>query len=93
MTVRDDNRLADQPLRPVTCSECGAVVSVRKSSWEQTSVQWTSEAMRACSQRREAGTRLGSQSPVFLVCPQLRASIEDAARSGQLPMVDESSIA
>ena len=88
MTVRDDNRLADQPLRPVSCSECGAVVRVRKSSWEQTSVQWTDDAMRTCSQRRNAGR---SQGPVFLVCSGLRESIEDAVRRGGLPMVDESS--
>ena len=88
MTVRDDNRLADQPLRPVSCSECGAMVQVRKSSWEQTSVQWTDDAMRACSQRRNEGRPQGS---VFLVCSGLRESIEDAVRRGRLPMVDESS--
>ena len=46
MTVRPDNRLADSPMVPVACRRCGACVSARKSSWNQTSVQWTAEAQR-----------------------------------------------
>ena len=89
MTVREDNRLADLPLRPVACEGCGATVDVRKSSWAQTSVQWNAEAMLQCHQRRAADEMSGFGVGVFLVCSRLRDSIEDAARAGDLPLVDE----
>lgn len=89
MTVRPDNRLADAPLRPVVCRGCGAAVKARKSSWAQTSVQWTADAMARCPQRKEAATLTGLANGVFLLCSALRDSIEDAARRGDLPMVDE----
>lgn len=89
MTVRPDNRLADVPLRPVVCRGCGATVEARKSSWAQTSVQWTADAMARCPQRREAATLTGLGNGVFLLCSALRDSIEDAARRGDLPVVDE----
>jgi hypothetical protein len=39
MVIRPDNRLDDAPMVPVVCARCGAGVQVRKSSWNQTSVQ------------------------------------------------------
>ncbi|MCX2934026.1 ferredoxin [Mycobacterium sp. CVI_P3] len=89
MTVRPDNRLLDAPMVPVGCRQCGARVEVRKSSWAQTSVQWNAQATAACVQRRTAETLAGHGHEPFLVCSQLRESIEDAVRHGRVPIVDE----
>ncbi|MGB6146704.1 ferredoxin [Mycolicibacter algericus] len=92
--MRPDNRLNDAPMVPVACSECGAHVLARKSSWEQTSVQWSSAAMAQCTERRRASehpTFVGAilRPGMFLACPQLRASIDAAAGAGSLPVLDE----
>ncbi len=58
MAIRPDNRLDDAPMVPVACTRCGAGVQVRKSSWNQTSVQWTGprlEPMRRAMQRVAVG--------------------------------------
>jgi hypothetical protein len=59
----------------LACARCDAVVRVRKSSPQQTSVQWTKAAESVCS------TRLSALVPT---CPDLRASIDDAVRSGRM---------
>jgi hypothetical protein len=90
MTPRGDNRLADLPMVPVDCGRCGAKVLVRKSTWDQTSVQWTTEAAAQCLERRGAEVLAshGSRS-LFLACSALRMSISDAVLRGELPVVDE----
>lgn len=90
MTVRADNRLADAPMTPVRCSRCAADVSVRKSSWSQTSVQWNAAAMAGCTQRTDA-QRLAVHGGrgLFLACSALDDSIIDAVRRGQVSVVDE----
>ena len=80
--IRADNRLADSPMVPVDCQHCGAAVLARKSSWQQTSVQWNTEAQTRCPERRNC-------TGLFLVCSALRGSILDAARSGRLPVLAE----
>lgn len=94
MSIRPDNRLADAPMVPVSCRACGAEVLARKSSWEQTSVQWNAAASRRCPQRRdsEALAAHGRQT-VFLSCSELSESIVDAVRAGRVPIVDESTVA
>ena len=90
MAVRPDNRLADSPMVPVACSRCGACVLARKSSWNQTSVQWNAEASAACLERRDAENLAAhSGRGLFLACSALSGSILDAVRSGDLPVVDE----
>ena len=79
-----DNRLDTMPMAQVTCRNCGARVLVRKSSWNQTSVQWNADASAQCSERTARGGR-----DVFLACSALRDSIVDAVRHGDLPIVDE----
>jgi len=59
----------------LSCARCDALVRVRKSSPQQTSVQWTTAAESICS------TRLNALVPT---CPDLRASIDDAVRAGKL---------
>lgn len=89
MTVRPDNRLLDAAPVPVRCRRCAATVQVRKSSWAQTSVQWDAAGMTACAQRRAATALAGHDNGLFLVCSDLRSAIEDAARRGEVPIVDE----
>ncbi|WP_085134244.1 hypothetical protein [Mycolicibacter hiberniae] len=95
--MRSDNRLSDAPMTPVICGSCGARVLARKSSWEQTSVQWSRDSMGRCLERPRRGEHRASiatdgalqRSGALLVCPMLRASIEHAARTGSLPVLDE----
>lgn len=85
-------------MTPVSCESCGARVLVRKSSWEQTSVQWSGDSMGTCLERPRQGEHRAFtatdgallRSGTFLVCPMLRASTEHAAQTGSLPVLDES---
>jgi len=90
MSVRTDNRLADAPMVPVTCRSCGAEVLARKSSWQQTSVQWDAAALARCPQRH-AAQQLSAHG-VFVSCSELRESIRQAVRDGVLPVVDEAGL-
>jgi hypothetical protein len=65
----------DGGLEELACDRCEALVRVRKSSPQQTSVQWTTAAVRQCA------TELGALVPT---CPGLRASIDQAVRTGRL---------
>jgi hypothetical protein len=87
--IRTDDRLLDSPPCPVRCRDCGAKVLVRKSSWQQTSIQWDAEATGRCLEQREWGAAAQRACERFLVCSTLRDSIEDAARNGELPVLDE----
>ncbi|MFC3454427.1 ferredoxin [Amycolatopsis speibonae] len=85
MTTRSDERLADTPLREVGCGSCGARVEVRKSSWEQTSIQWTGSAWASCLERQAA-----CPGAFFAGCGALRQAITDAVLCGELPVHDPS---
>ena len=87
-SVRTDNRLDAMPMVPVACRICGARVLARKSSWNQTSVQWDADASARCVERREADRIAVHHRGPFLVCSALRDSIEAAVASGQLAIVD-----
>ncbi len=91
MRVRPDNRLADAAMTPVDCGACGARVQVRKSSWEQTSVQWDAASRARCGRRDAASVdgRVPVPEDAFALCPQLRESIEAAVHRGTLPVLDE----
>ena len=90
MTVQIDNRLSDSPMFPVDCGRCGAQVLARKSSWNQTSVQWTAGASAACLDRRDPHNSAAySGRDVFLGCSALTGSIIGAVGDGDLPVVDE----
>jgi len=77
-------------MMPVACRNCGARVVARKSSWNQTSVQWNADATARCAERRDAQkiSAPGGRG-VFLVCSALSESIVDAVRHGDLSIVDE----
>ncbi|ABM13676.1 hypothetical protein [Mycolicibacterium vanbaalenii] len=92
MTVRPDNRLADAPMTPVTCGACGARVLARKSSWEQTSVQWDARARSKCLSTQHLLREkclAGDGGGVLPLCAELRVAIETAVRDGSLPVLDE----
>jgi hypothetical protein len=91
MSVLPDNRLADSPMVPVACRRCGACVLARKSSWNQTTVQWNAEASARCLERRDAQNLAAhSTRGLFLACSALGDSIVEAVCHGDLPVVDES---
>lgn len=82
---RPDVRLEDAPMQPVDCAACGAQVSARKSSWDQTTVQWTSPALGQCLERR--GAVEDSDRPnrrAFSGCQALREAVREAAVCGLL---------
>ncbi|MFC9466175.1 ferredoxin [Streptomyces coelicoflavus] len=90
--MRVDNRLdarrADGvPMRPLACERCAAEVLVRKSSWQQTSVQWTARATAACAER-DAADGTGGAEGAFEGCRSLRDTIREAALRGGIEVVD-----
>ena len=70
---------------PVECGTCGAVVRAAKFSFQHTSVQWDAAALRRCAEfaRRAAA---GEHTPLIERCASMRASLEAAALSGDLPV-------
>ena len=70
---------------PVECGTCGAVVRAAKFSFQHTSVQWDAAALRQCTEfaRRTAA---GEQTALIERCASMRASIEAAALTGDLPV-------
>ena len=60
-------------------------MTARKSSWDQSTVQWTAEALARCTERSrspEASERPNRNA--FAGCAALRASIREAAVRGTL---------
>lgn len=89
MSVRPDNRLADVPMTPLACHTCGAGVEVRKSSWDQTSIQWRGDSVGACVERRAAIQGTGPNAGAFAGCSALRDTVREAAVRRELRIVDE----
>ena len=75
-------------MSPVTCGTCEAHVQARKSSWEQTTIQWSAEAVDACVERRGTATGTGPNGATFLGCAALGRSLREAAVTGDLPVLD-----
>jgi hypothetical protein len=83
-TVADQQLYLEGRLVEVTCRHCDAQVRARKNSEFHTSIQWTADAVARCTEFARAaadGTRVVHES-----CPRLKASIEQAAKTGRLPM-------
>lgn len=87
---RPDVRLATAGMTAVDCASCGAHVTARKASWEQTSVQWDADALATCWERRATRRGAGPNGGVFTGCQALRESLRTAAVAGALPVLDES---
>jgi hypothetical protein len=88
--TRSDDRLDDLPMTPVQCQRCHAIVQVRKSSWQQTSVQWDGAGARNCPERRSPLGGGGIREADFFTCAGLRESIAQAALSGTIPLPEGS---
>jgi hypothetical protein len=88
--IRPDDRFADLPMTPVECQRCHATVQVRKSSWQQTSVQWDEAGARTCPERRSSLSRGGIRDADFFTCAGLRESIAQATLSGEIPLAEGS---
>ena len=83
-TFADRRLYLEGRLVDVACQQCDAHVRVRKNSEYHTSIQWTADAVARCEEfaRTDSdGTRVVHES-----CPRLKASIEQAAKTGRLPM-------
>lgn len=79
----EDQRLYTQArLTEVACLDCLARVGVKKNSEHHTSVQWNAEARAHCP---DLARRSGGRD-VFPACPRMLASIDAAARDGQIPI-------
>lgn len=89
MAARPDVRLADAPMQPVTCHTCEGQVEARKSSWDQTTIQWTPETRAACVERRASSPRPGANGATFTGCSALRDSVREAAVMGELDVLSD----
>ena len=81
-TLEDQRLYTAARLVEVACLDCLAKVGVQKNSEHHTSIQWSAEARRQCPELN----RRGGGRDVFPACPRLVASIESAAREGQIPI-------
>lgn len=82
-TLADQRLYLEDGLRPLACRGCGALVRVRKSSPQQTSIQWTARAVRECAEFT-ARVALGETTALVDGCTTLRETIETAVRDGRL---------
>jgi hypothetical protein len=87
--VREDVRLENGPMLPLSCGACGARVEVRKSSWDQTSIQWHAADVGRCVERRSTSAGPGANGAVFVGCTALREAVREAAVRGDLPVLDD----
>jgi hypothetical protein len=81
-TLEDQRLYTRARLVEVACLDCLAEVGVKKNSEQHTSIQWTADARSQCP---EFARRSGGRD-VHEACPRLVASIEAAARGGQIPI-------
>jgi hypothetical protein len=75
MTLTERQEYLEGGFAELSCERCRALVRVRRSSPQQTSVQWTRSAAARCPQKLNA---------LVPTCRDLRASIDDAVRAGKL---------
>ena len=81
-TLEDQRLYTRARLVEVACLDCLSKVGVKKNSEHHTSIQWTAEASHSCP---EFARRTGGRD-VKDGCPRMVASIEAAAREGQIPI-------
>ena len=80
-TVADRDEQLNAEFRPLTCSECGTEVRVRKRSPQQTSVQWQSDAAARCpylARQKPSASRIAE-------CSALSRTIRAAVAAGLIP--------
>ena len=78
-TLAERARYTAEGLTSVSCMDCLVTVNVRKSSEQQTAIQWSADTQGMCPEMaRRTGIHEG--------CPRLMASIDAAVREGRLPV-------
>ena len=87
-TAADMRLYLEDGLVPVACARCTTQVLVKKNSAKHTSVQWISDAANSCP---EIGAQVaaGAKGAQILGCTSLKASIDEAVRSGLLAVPDD----
>ena len=81
-TLEDQRLYTSARMVEVACLDCLARVGVKKNSEHHTSIQWTGEARSPCPEL----SRRSSGRESHPACPRMAASIEAAARTGQVPI-------
>jgi hypothetical protein len=84
-TLEDQRLYTSARLTEIACLDCLARVSVKKNSEHHTSIQWTEQALHHCPEFSRMDRSTGGRR-VHVACPRLVASIESAARQGQIPI-------
>jgi hypothetical protein len=84
-TLEDQRLYTSARLTEVACLDCLARVSVKKNSEHHTSIQWDDQALRHCPEFARMDRQPGGR-PVHAGCPRLAASIDAAARRGEVPI-------
>ena len=82
-TLEDQRLYTRARLVEVACLDCLARVGVKKNSEHHTSIQWTHDALAACTVFARMDGEPGGR-PVHASCPRLTASIEAAVRRGEV---------
>jgi len=72
-------------MQPVTCRTCGTDVLAEKYSEAHTSIQWLTDAARSCP-RLYTDTGAGHTPAWVPSCTELRATIDDLAHRGVMPI-------
>lgn len=87
-TLEDQRLYTEARLVEVACLDCLARVGVKKNSEHHTSVQWSAEAVAACPDfnRRAQDAQSAGRRNGHPACPRMLASIEAAARAGDIPI-------
>ena len=84
-TLEDQRLYTRARLTEVACLDCLARVGVKKNSEHHTSIQWDEQSLHACPEFSRMSRRPEGR-PVHEGCPRLLASIDAAAREGQIPI-------
>jgi hypothetical protein len=82
-TLADQRLYLEDGLRQLSCRGCGALVRVKKTSPQHTSIQWSTQAVRECAEFA-ARVALGETTALVDGCATLRETIERAVREGRL---------
>ncbi len=84
-TIEDQRRYTRARLVEVACLDCLAVVNVKKNSEHHTSIQWSGQSQARCAEFARMAAEPNGRA-VHTPCKRLLASIDAAARDGQIPI-------
>lgn len=87
MTTTERTEFLSGGLRPHTCATCGTRVLVKKNSWKQTSIQWTTDAALSCPVFA-AQVAAGESAALLDTCEKLTVSIAESVQEGEFGVMD-----